>query len=112
MPKVRICGLRIWFKLAACGLGRLVQAVGVPEFPRARGAMGLGSRDKDPNIYAYCNRCNYSAVVPLSLLLVRLGPGHAVPAVGSRMVCRSCGSRDIGTRPHWPDNIGVAAHHG
>ena len=105
-------GYGFGLSLRRSGLGRLVQAVGVPEFPRARGAMGLGSRDKDPNIYAYCNRCNYSTVVPLSLLLVKLGPGHAVPAVGSRLVCSSCGSRDIGSRPNWPDNIGVAAHHG
>ncbi len=71
---------------------------------------GLSTKGLD--IYAYCNRCNHSAAVPLALLLPKLGPGHAVPAVGSRLVCSSCGSKDIGTRPHWPDNIGVAAHHG
>ncbi len=37
---------------------------------------------------------------------------YAVLAVGSRLVCSSCGSREIGTRPHWPDNIGVAARSG
>ncbi len=71
---------------------------------------GLSAKGVD--IDAHCNRCNHSAVVLLSLLLVRLGLGHAVPAVGSRLVCSSCGSRDIGTRPNWSNDIGVPAHHG
>ena len=71
-----------------------------------------GLKNKNLDVFAYCNRCHHNAVVPIAVLLAKLGPGHAVPAVDSCLVCSSCGSKDIGTRPHWPDNIGVPAHHG
>ncbi len=31
-----------------------------------------GLEDKGLDIYAYCNRCHYSAVVPLAVLLTKL----------------------------------------
>ena len=92
--------------IALWEMGYLARVIGTdPETLAGLAAKGL-------DIYAYCNRCNHSAVAPLAILLVKLGPSWAVPAVGSRLVCRSCGSKDISTRPHWPDSIGLATWYG
>ncbi len=70
-----------------------------------------GLRDKGLDIFAYCNRCHHNGVVSTVMLLAQLGPGHAVPAVGSRLVCASCGARDIATRPNWSNDMGTVARH-
>ena len=66
---------------------------------------------KKLDVFVWCNRCSHHAVVSTALLIARLGPGCAVPAVSASMVCRSCGARDVATRPHWPDTMGHAVQH-
>lgn len=45
-----------------------------------------------------CSRRGHEAVVPLAMLIERLGAGHAFPAV--RVRCSQCGTRG-GIRPGW-----------
>ncbi|MCP5366419.1 MAG: hypothetical protein H6907_17030 [Hyphomicrobiales bacterium] len=59
--------------------------------------------DKGLDVFCWCNRCTHSAVLPTARLLKELGPAYPVPEVGARLVCSSCGSRDVATRPDWPN---------
>ena len=62
--------------------------------------------DQGMAVWAWCNGCFKNGAVATSTLIARLGRDFPVPDVGARMRC-SCGSRDIETRPNWPDNLGV-----
>jgi len=62
--------------------------------------------DQAMDVWAWCNGCFRNRPVVTDALIARLGRGYPVPDVGARMRC-SCGSRDIETRPNWPDNLGV-----
>ena len=64
----------------------------------------------DLDVLAWCNRCSQNDVVPIKLLIARLGPTVPVPEVGSRMLCTSCGSKDVATRLEW-SGIGIVARH-
>lgn len=48
-----------------------------------------------------CNRCGHRAEAPATLLVAQLGMDFPVPEIGTRMRCRSCGSKDVATRPAW-----------
>ncbi len=62
--------------------------------------------DQGMDVWAWCNGCFKNGAVTTGTLIARLGRAYPVPDVGARMCC-SCGSRDIETRPNWPDNLGV-----
>ncbi len=62
--------------------------------------------DQGLAVWAWCNGCFKNGPVATSTLIARLGRAYSVPDVGARMRC-SCGSREIETRPNWPDNLGV-----
>ena len=62
--------------------------------------------DQGMDVWAWCNGCFKNGAVATDGLIARLGRDFPVPDVGSRMRC-SCGSRNIETRPNWPDNLGV-----
>ena len=62
--------------------------------------------DQGMAVWAWCNGCFKNGAVATDGLITRLGRGYPVPDVGGRMCC-SCGSREIETRPNWPDNLGV-----
>ncbi len=62
--------------------------------------------DQDMAVWAWCNGCFKNGVVDPDALIARLGRYYPVPDVGARMRC-SCGSREIETRPNWPDNLGL-----
>jgi len=61
-------------------------------------------------LFCWCNRCGHNAVLECARLADELGPQFAVPAVGSRLYCAGCGSRDVATRPAWP-SLGQVARH-
>ena len=62
--------------------------------------------DQGMDVWAWCNGCFKNGAVDTADLIARLGHDYPVPDVGARMPC-SCGSREIETRPNWPDNLGV-----
>lgn len=62
-------------------------------------------------IFCWCNRCGHSASLPLDGLIARLGPAMPAPDVATRLRCSVCGTRDVATRPDWP-NLGQVARHG
>ncbi len=66
--------------------------------------------DQDMDVWAWCNGCFKNGTRETGPLIARLGRDYPVPDVGARMRC-SCGSRDIDTRPNWPDNLGVITRH-
>ena len=66
--------------------------------------------DQGMDVRAWCNGCFKDGAVTTDTLIARLGRDYPVPDVGARMRC-SCGSRDIETRPNWPDNLGVITRH-
>ncbi len=62
------------------------------------------------DVFCWCNRCSHNAVLPLASLIPRLGPQCPVPEVGARLVCSSCGARDVATRPAWKGLGQVTSH--
>jgi hypothetical protein len=68
----------------------------------------IASRGLD--IFCWCNRCSHNGVLAADLLIARMGPAVAVPEIGARLRCGSCGSKDIATRPAWP-GLGQVARH-
>ena len=66
--------------------------------------------DRGMAVWAWSNGCFKNGAVTTDTLIARLGRDYPVPDVGARMRC-SCGSRDIETRPNWPDNLGVITRH-
>ncbi len=62
------------------------------------------------DVFCWCNRCSHNAVLPLQSLLPVLGPQCPVPEVGARLVCTSCGCKDIATRPAWKGLGQVTSH--
>ncbi len=66
--------------------------------------------DQGMDVWAWCNGCFKNGAVVTDGLIARLGRGYPVPVVGTRMRC-SWGSREIETRPNWPDNLGVITRH-
>ncbi|MEM1400573.1 MAG: hypothetical protein AAGF58_11865 [Pseudomonadota bacterium] len=68
-------------------------------------AMRLGALlDQKIDVFCWCNRCGHNQVMPTPTLVNLLGPDIAVPEIGARMRCSRCKSRDVATRPNWPDN--------
>jgi len=61
-------------------------------------------------VFCWCNRCSHNAVLELTPLIAQLGPLCPVPEVGARLVCSSCGSKDIATRPAW-QGLGQVTRH-
>ncbi len=75
------------------------------------GPANLGDlADQGMAAWAWCNGCFRNRAVATDGLIARLGRDFPVPDVGAQMRC-SCGSRDIETRPNWPDNLGVITRH-
>lgn len=70
----------------------------------------LGGLEEGVDIFCWCNRCGHNAVMPREVLLAQLGPDMPVPAIGARLRCSGCGSKDVATRPDWP-SLGQVAHH-
>lgn len=66
--------------------------------------------ERNLDIFCWCNRCSHNSTLPAGLLIARLGPAIAVPEIGARLRCGSCGSKDIATRPAWP-SLGQVARH-
>lgn len=62
------------------------------------------------DVFCWCNRCGHNATSATRLLIAQLGPAMAVPEIGARMRCSSCGSKDVATRPAWP-SLGMVTHH-
>lgn len=67
-------------------------------------------RAQGVDVFCWCNRCSHNAVLPLDSLIPRLGPQCPVPEVGARLVCSSCGARDVATRPAWKGLGQVTSH--
>jgi hypothetical protein len=63
------------------------------------------------DVFCWCNRCGYNAVLHAERLVAELGPGFPVPEVGARLRCSGCGAKDIATRPAWP-GLGQVTRHG
>ncbi|MCR9220855.1 MAG: hypothetical protein NXI21_11560 [Alphaproteobacteria bacterium] len=91
-------------------MGRIKhQALAADEAARRRAALG----DLIPygaDVFCWCNRCGHNAVLPLKAMLARFGPAQEVPALGARLRCSGCGSKDVATRPDWP-SLGQVARH-
>ena len=66
--------------------------------------------DQYMDVWTSCNGCFKNGAGATGGPIARLARDYPVPDVGSRMRC-SCGSRDIETRPNWPDNLGVITRH-
>ena len=66
--------------------------------------------DRQVAVFCWCNRCSHNAVLEIRPLIAQLGPLCPVPEVGARLVCSSCGSKDIATRPAWR-GLGQVARH-
>jgi hypothetical protein len=58
-------------------------------------------RDQVDGVFCWCIRCSHNAVVPLDVLIARLGPSLPFPAVHGRLRCQACGSTEIEARPDW-----------
>ncbi|WP_420566018.1 hypothetical protein [Thalassobaculum sp.] len=61
-------------------------------------------------VFCWCNRCSHYAEASTAMLIAQLGPAFPVPEIGARMRCSSCGSKDVSTRPAWP-NLGPVSKH-
>lgn len=61
-------------------------------------------------VFCWCNRCSHNAVLALDSLLPLLGHLCPVPEIGARLVCSSCGSKDVATRPAWKGLGQVTSH--
>ena len=70
---------------------------------RKRAATLADIAEQGLDVFCWCNRCGHNAVIAATRLLRQLGPGTPVPEVGTHLRCTGCGSRDIATRPAWPD---------
>jgi hypothetical protein len=62
------------------------------------------------DIFCWCHRCSHNAIVPLAVLIARLGPDLPFPAVHGRLRCQACGSKDIAARPNWK-GLGQVTRH-
>jgi hypothetical protein len=49
-------------------------------------------------IFCWCNRCAHHARLDGRQLALTLGPDFAVPEIGARLRCSSCGAKDVATR--------------
>ncbi len=63
------------------------------------------------DVFCWCNRCGHNSVLATRRLVAELGPGLAVPEVGTRLRCSGCGGKDVATRPAWP-SLGQVTRHG
>ena len=61
-------------------------------------------------VFCWCNRCGHNDVVPLPVIIARLGPGLPFPMAYGRLRCQACGEKDIHARPDWP-KIGQVTRH-
>ena len=75
---------------------------------RKRSATLVDVAEQGLDVFCWCNRCGHNAVIATARLLRQLGPATPVPEVGVRLRCTGCGSRDIATRPAWPNPCQVA----
>lgn len=66
--------------------------------------------DQRLDVFCWCNRCGHWAVLATARLMGQMGPAMAVPKVAAKLVCASCGGRDVATRPAWPSG-GVVSRH-
>jgi hypothetical protein len=48
-------------------------------------------------IFCWCNRCTHHARIDGRQLSLTLGPDFAVPEIGARLRCSSCGAKDVAT---------------
>ncbi len=67
-------------------------------------------RENAIDVFCWCNRCGHNSVVPLAVLIGRLGPAQPVPEIGVHMRCSGCGAKDIAARPAWP-SLGQVTNH-
>ena len=82
------------------------------ELDRHLGAATLGEIEaQDVAVLCWCNRCGHNAVLATKPLIATLGPDFPVPEAGARLRCPQCRSKDLATRPAWP-NLGQVARHG
>lgn len=79
------------------------------DIPRRARPVTLGNiRASGLDVFAYCNICHRNRVMSSADLVARLTPALPVPAIGRRLKCSACGSKDVYTRPHWRP---VAGYH-
>lgn len=62
-------------------------------------------------VFCWCNRCGHNAVMAAEALIRRMGAEVPVPEIGSRMRCSACDSKNVATRPAWPQRGAIARHH-
>src|SRR5262249_8727207 len=58
---------------------------------------GLAAKEFD--MWTWCWVCCHSAVLSTAGLIERLGTGFPIPAIGPRLSCPRCGSRQSDARP-------------
>ena len=84
-------------------MAKLKQALLTAE-DRQQPALALGTlADQGLNVLCRCHRCGHRAVMPAEALIAQVGADLPVPELGAKMRCSGCGSRDVATRPDWPD---------
>lgn len=91
-------------------MGGIKRQTLLQEERRQRPATLADLKAQGVEVFCWCNRCSHNAVLPLESLLPLLGHLCPVPEIGARLVCSSCGSKDVATRPAWKGLGQVATH--
>lgn len=74
---------------------------------RRQPALALGTlADQGIAVLCRCHRCGHQGALSAEALAAQVGADLAVPELGAKMRCSGCGSRDVATRPDWPDARG------
>ncbi|MEH6477712.1 MAG: hypothetical protein V7727_18615 [Sneathiella sp.] len=64
-----------------------------------------GLRYHNAEVLAICYGCHRDATLKREELIETFGESMAVPMIAQRLKCKKCGSKDVKTRPKFPDVI-------
>lgn len=63
-------------------------------------------------VFCWCHSCGHNADITADLFLTRFGKEFPVPELGVYLRCSKCCSKNVMTRPSWPQFGGQIARHG
>ena len=63
-------------------------------------------------VFCWCHSCGHNAEVKADLFVPRFGKHYPVPELGVYVKCSKCRSKNVMTRPSWPQFGGQIARHG
>lgn len=64
------------------------------------------------NVFCWCHACGHNADISAEHFVKRFGADYPVPELGVYLRCSQCQSKNVMTRPSWPQFGGQIARHG